>query len=553
MAITIERQPTDLQPVNSDGLYYVLSSTRSASTLKYRYLYEVYVNGVLIFEGKSTPNTNDKGVVDIGEVLRNYTNSTVEIEDAISSTYIHQTERFSRYDENEVIEYFVKFGEEWAFSANTTVVQYDGITDTPGAPARQSSTRKTYNATYPNNTYSNYDEFDYSPYIMSGTPIQYESGLFLTNAPRIQEVSLNDRGTLSFFNYVLGANITSYPYKAEYTFYDVDGIEIGQSTIDNIQSNGGGPLTTLAGLGYDSGGQVSSGYTWNVLNVASGPFNIEQSIGIPSGTKYYHIRMLGKNQSSVVGCPSGYEPGYIESCGFGYQIPVCIDEREQAGDRIYWPSGASQWNPDCFFIASYGGPGGETFTGGTSYGASCGLCYDIEFGGLPETPPNVISSSGGTITGLTAVSETFQYNIVDDCDVFNNKQIIWRNRYGTYDYYRFTKRKSEGLSIERQTYKQIPVDWDSSSPSKTQISRGITTNRVSNEEIHVVNTGFVDRATMNWLEELFTSSDVYYIETDGRLFPIVITSTEYQRKNKGNRELINVELSYQLSNTIKIN
>jgi len=58
---------------------------------------------------------------------------------------------------------------------------------------------------------------------------------------------------------------------------------------------------------------------------------------------------------------------------------------------------------------------------------------------------------------------------------------------------------------------------------------------------------------MNWLEELFTSSDVYYIETDGRLFPIVITSTEYQRKNKGNRELINVELSYQLSNTIKIN
>jgi len=555
MAITIDRQPNDIQPVNSDGLYYVLSSTQSASKLKYRYIFEVYVNGSIVFEGKSTPNTNDKGVIDIGEILRNYTNSTVKIEDHLASLYIHDTEKFSRYDENEVIEYYVKFGEEWAISANTSVIQYNGIDDSPGAPGRQSLIRKTYNATYPNNTYSNYEEFEYEPYIMSGNPIQYESGLFLTNAPRIQEVSLNDRGTLSFFNYVLGGNIISYPYQAQYIFYDVDGIQLSSTTIDNIQSNGGGPLTGLTGLGYDAVGQVSSGYTWNVLNVASGPYNINQSIGFPTNAKYYHIRMLGRDQSSSVGCPSNYEAGYIESCGFGYQIPVCIDERDQAGDRIYWPeSGAtSQWNSDCFFISSYGGPGGELFTGGTSYGNNCDLCYEIEFSGVPETPPNVISSTGSTITGLTAVSEVFQFNIVDDCDVFNNKQLIWKNRYGTYDYYRFTKRKSEGMSIERQTYKQIPIDWDSSSPSKTEISRGITTNRVSNDEIHVVNTGFVDRATMNWLEELFTSDDVYYIDDDGRLFPIVITSTEYQRKNKGNREIINVELSYQLSNTIKIN
>lgn len=550
MAITINREPNDLQPVNTDGLFYVVSSTKT-SELKFRYIYWVYVNDVKIFEGKSTPNPAGKGVMDISEILRNYLDSNVEINDYTGSTYIHETKKFSTFDKNEVIDYYVKFGEEWAVSANTAVVQYNGITDVAGDPARQSQIRKCFNGTYPNNTYSNYENFEFDPYVFSGyTPVQYQDGFFLTNGPRIQEVSLNDRHTLSFFNYKLGADPISYGYQAEYRFYDSSGILLSSTTIDNIISNGGGPLTGITGLGYDAAGVVSSAYTYNVINLASGPYNVQQEIGIPSGTSYYHISLYGRNQQTAPNCPSGFEPAYIKSCNFGYEIPVCVAlDSINATNVIYWSS--STWNADCFQVIMYGGPGGDVFSGGTDYGASCSTCYATE--GLPESPPNVISQTGTTITGLTRVSEVFQFNIVEDCDVFNNKQLIWKNRYGAYDYYRFTKRKSEGLSIDRQTYQQIPVDWAASSPSKTQISRGITTNRVSNDEVHVVNTGFVDTATMNWMEELITSPEVYYIETDGRLFPIVITSTEFQRKNRGNRELINVEITYQLSNTIRIN
>ena len=547
--ITIQRQPEQLQPTHSDGLFYTVSSTQT-SNFKYRYIYKVYVNNVLIFTGKSTPNPQGLGVIDVQEILKSYANSTVNV---TPDTYIHKTEKLSLFDEREVLDYYVVFGEEYATSLTSSVQTYTGLGGT-GQPSVFSQVRKVYNGTYPTNQYANRQDFDYGPYIFSGTPAQYQQGLFLTNSPRIVDIGVDDYHTLSCFNYYLGGDLYSYAYQVEYDFYDSDGVSISSTTVDNFVSNGGGPLTGLTAEMYDTGSVVSSAYTFNVLNIAAGPKNLQQQIGFPSNTGYYTVTVNGVNQSSAAVCGSGYTPGYIESCYWGYQIPVCIPTGITTTDQRYWPSGISQWTPDCFFIASYGGPGGEYYTGGTSYEVGgCGLCLDIQFGGIPESPPNIIGpGTTGTPATFSAISETFQFNIEDDCDVWNNKQIIWKNRYGTYDYYKFQKRKSEGLNIERQTYQQIPVSWGSSNPQKTQISRGVTDFNVSINESHVVNTGFVNQATMVWLEEVYTSPDVYLIETDGTLFPINITSTEYIRKNRGNRELINLELTYTYSNNIEM-
>ena len=548
--ITIVRQPEQLQPSMTDGLFYTLSSDKT-NQYKYRYIYWVYVNGTKVFSGKSTPNPSGLGVLDVSEVLKTYANSNIQVNDSTGSEYIHQTERFSTFDENEVIEYFVAFGEEYATGLTASVIAYDGY-DNVGNPGVTSETRKVFNGTYPTNIYGNRQNFTNTPYILDTTPVQYQQGLFLTNSPRILDVGINDRHTLSFFNYKLGGDLVSYGYQVKYTFYDNSGVELSNISIDNTIANGGGPLTGLTGLGYDDAGVVSSAYTYNVLNVASGPWNIEQSVGFPTDTKYYKVQLFGKNQSSSVGCPTGYIPAYVESCGFGYQIPVCVSSAETS-TRYFWPNGLSIWSADCFFYAAAGGPGGEIFTGGTSYGSDCSQCYDVEFGGLPESPPNIIGEDGGSpITSLTAVSETFQFNVEDDCDFWNNKQLVWKNRYGAFDYYKFSRRKSEGLNIERQTYTQIPLSWGSSNPEKTRISRGVTDFNVSITETHVVNTGFVNQATMVWLEECYTSPEVYLIETDGTLFPINITSTEYIRKNRGNKELINLELTYTYSNNIRL-
>jgi hypothetical protein len=129
---------------------------------------------------------------------------------------------------------------------------------------------------------------------------------------------------------------------------------------------------------------------------------------------------------------------------------------------------------------------------------------------------------------------------------------MWLNRYGHYDYYRFTAGKTEGLDINRQTYKSWNVNWGGSDPSMAQYSRGTTDFQVSMTETHVINTGFLNQPDFMFLEECWTSNEVYEITDDGGLRPINVVNADFIRKNKGNREITNLELTYIYSNNITL-
>jgi hypothetical protein len=161
----------------------------------------------------------------------------------------------------------------------------------------------------------------------------------------------------------------------------------------------------------------------------------------------------------------------------------------------------------------------------------------------------------GNCSGYTPVSEIFTFNIEPICSrqgPDTQRQLMWKNRYGHYDYYTFTAGKTEGIAIERQTYKTWNVDWGSSNPSMAQYSRGTTDWQVSMVETHVINSGFLNQPDFMFLEELYTSDEVYEIRTDGGLTPINIVNTEFVKKNKGNKDIVNIELTYIYSNNISL-
>ena len=171
------------------------------------------------------------------------------------------------------------------------------------------------------------------------------------------------------------------------------------------------------------------------------------------------------------------------------------------------------------------------------------------------TPQPVPSGyTEGNCSGFTAVSEIFTFNIVDMCSRAGAqlKQIAFRNRYGHYDYFTFQAGRSEGLGIDRQTYKTWSTSWGDQSPSKQKYNRGLTDYELNITETVVVNTGFINQPDMIWLEDLFTSTDAYEIQVDGDVRPINIVNTEFVRKIKGNRQIVNIELTYVYSNNIKI-
>jgi hypothetical protein len=161
----------------------------------------------------------------------------------------------------------------------------------------------------------------------------------------------------------------------------------------------------------------------------------------------------------------------------------------------------------------------------------------------------------GNCSGYTPVSEIFSFNIETiSCRAGEDiqRQLMWKNRYGHYDYYTFTAGKSEGLSINRQSFTTWLNDWGSSSPSVERYSRGQTDFQVSMNETHVINSGFLNIADFQYLEELYTSDDVYEIRTDGLLTPINIVNTEFIRKTKGNKDIVNIELTYVYSSNIDL-
>ena len=171
---------------------------------------------------------------------------------------------------------------------------------------------------------------------------------------------------------------------------------------------------------------------------------------------------------------------------------------------------------------------------------------------IPQPVPTTYTT--GNCSGYTPCSEIFSYNITCGASRTSNQhlQLMWLNRYGHYDYYRFLFARYEGMNITRQTYKSWNIDWGSDDPVKTQYSRGLTDSEVQMVQTVVVNTGFVNQPTFQWLEELYTSNQVYEIQPNGGLYPVNILNTEFERKIQGNRTIYNLELQYVMSNNISL-
>jgi hypothetical protein len=95
MSLNIIKTPPSFQPVLTNGLFYTISGDTTGK-FKYRYTYDLYVEGQKVFEGISTPNPFGLGVIDVSRVLKTYCeNNPIAVWDT-TDIYTHQTFPFSR-------------------------------------------------------------------------------------------------------------------------------------------------------------------------------------------------------------------------------------------------------------------------------------------------------------------------------------------------------------------------------------------------------------------------------------------------------------------------
>ena len=290
--------PPTFSPTYTDGLFFTVSA--DTNQFKFRYVYDVHVNGNSVFQGKATPNPFGLGIIDLSRVLKTYVkNNPISLWDN-TPIYTHQTFPFSRPYNDEVIYYQVYVGYEYASSEIAPVTGFTGggiSGDTIGPPTQTPGVYKTFQSTMGVNGRANQQDFNIDPFVLSGTPSGTNpttSGLFLTNSPRTRNIQESEWYTLGFTNYYLDGSTLSEPYYVQYKQYDENGTLLQTSNFENVITNGGGPRPNCNTvyqslyLLYPSATTVD----YNTLYVGAGPKNIEPILH--PDTVQYTVQLFGK-------------------------------------------------------------------------------------------------------------------------------------------------------------------------------------------------------------------------------------------------------------------
>lgn len=160
--------------------------------------------------------------------------------------------------------------------------------------------------------------------------------------------------------------------------------------------------------------------------------------------------------------------------------------------------------------------------------------------------------------GLTPFSETFRFNIDTKCSKYVPYRFKWLNRLGGWDFYTFNLRSDKTTTIERQSFRKFTkslqlsnskYDWNYKDGDRGNTIYGV--NAVDSE---VVFSDWIKEDVALWLEELYTSPEVYLIK-DNKQLPIHITTSELVAGEKENIGLIqySIDFTYSFNKNIQRN
>ena len=439
MSVTIQQQPTTPGIVNSD-LLFVLTSDKT-SEAQMQYVCDIKDNsGTLIQRIKQQPNPSAKAVFNTGQIMTSYFNNT----DQIFTTDVVAPNTGSG------LNFQVAFGEEYGSSPSSSVVLYNGISATPGVPAKTGST----------------DYFN-----LYGTLNQLEMTNWNWNSS-------------SKYNEEDASDDVTFTYQNGLTIYDVN----------SVYSNDYHTISFLNGNVSDA---PSSTLAQNVFAVTCKQYDSTGSL----------------ISSSVI---------YNESIYNDASTELWIDvytSQSQDTRLVHFPAGPQNWSDAGLPISS-----------------SCDY-YTLTF--------NQQATNGSVLS--TGIWGEYTFNI-GDCTGFTPQRFAWKNTYGVWDYFNFTKANNRVSNIDRKEYTQTFVDYSTTtnSVSYDQQRRGRVNHYNDVTKIRVANTDWLNQTEADNLREMFFSADVFIQDETNTFIPVVITTANItERTNDLAQKMFQYQVTYE--------
>lgn len=309
--VSVQHRPYVWNPSYTDLVWQCLSD--KTAQLDFKYVFDVYINGVYTNRIKQRPNPSGYGLINLGQFVAGY----LDPSRGILETPENATRQWGvgGYIGGEV---FVLTGEEYRGATGGALTIYNGIGNTAGAPAFRLAARNDGIVIATGNTGTNvrfhagyknaYDTylFEQNPtntdYPYSLKPATGHTGLYRshavtgTNNLRSNTVTSDDRHTLTFWNRTDGTGTQFYVYAAQFSYYG-GGTALGNDDVYNTVTNGGGPWSVCS-----TNFGTTASYQYNIGQIACGPADIDSFIGgLTAGVDRYTVQLFAAPAIGITG------------------------------------------------------------------------------------------------------------------------------------------------------------------------------------------------------------------------------------------------------------
>lgn len=166
-----------------------------------------------------------------------------------------------------------------------------------------------------------------------------------------------------------------------------------------------------------------------------------------------------------------------------------------------------------------------------------------------------------------AVTQLYTVNIICDSSFgYETTRLAWLNKHGAWDYFTFTMKNTRSVTTNKTTYTQLGGTWNEVTYKPYSYKGGMKNFRVNAKERLQLNTDFLGDLDSIWLEQLFTSPEVYIIKdfdendlgagTTSKINkyvePVLVTSSSYTRKTRANDKLIQYTIEIERNKTNRL-
>ena len=141
------------------------------------------------------------------------------------------------------------------------------------------------------------------------------------------------------------------------------------------------------------------------------------------------------------------------------------------------------------------------------------------------------------------------YLVPDDCR-FDNVRLGWSNTCGGVDYFNFTKKSELSFSYDRKQYQKVVGTYNASTFGFNTWDRGTTDRYVNTTKGLQINSDWVSVGEFNLLQTLCRSNDVFIINDDATLTPVLVDTQNFVIKDERYSKLYNVTLNLKYSQPV---